>query len=139
MEASSLPLAILDFFSGPEMLLVLAIALIFFGGDKMPDVARGLAKGIREFKKATGEVEREFKRVMEEAENPPPPPTTRPPTVLPAPGAAAYNPHFETLPAPATPEPPAEEAPAEGHSDSSPAKSRLEGPESGPDVGHLDV
>ena len=56
-----------------EMLLIMVVVLIFFGGRKMPDFARGLGKALREIKKASGEVEREFKRVIDEAENPPPP------------------------------------------------------------------
>jgi len=66
-------LAFLDILSGPELIVVLAVALIFFGGDKMPEFARGLGKVIREFKKAAGDVEREFKRVIDEAEHPPVP------------------------------------------------------------------
>jgi sec-independent protein translocase protein TatA len=123
-------LAIFDFFSGPEMMLVLAIALIFFGGDKMPDVARGLAKGIREFKKATGEVEREFKRVMEEAENPPTPAPPATPAVLPSPTSVAYDPHPVLLDSPPHPALPAEASP--------PAPPVPHG-EEGPEANHTDV
>ena len=66
-------LAFLDILSGPELVVVLAVALMFFGRDKMPEFARGLGKVIREFKKAAGDVEREFKRVIDEAEHPPVP------------------------------------------------------------------
>lgn len=55
-----------------EMLLIMVAVLILFGGKKMPDFARGLGKTLKELRKATGEVEREFKRVMDEAENLPP-------------------------------------------------------------------
>ncbi len=34
----------------PELLLILAIVLIFFGGRRIPDIARGLGEGIRSFK-----------------------------------------------------------------------------------------
>ncbi len=34
----------------PELLLILAIVLIFFGGRRIPDIARGLGEGIRNFK-----------------------------------------------------------------------------------------
>jgi TatA/E family protein of Tat protein translocase len=78
------PLALLDLFSGPEMLIVLLAVLIFFGGDKLPEFARGFGKTMRELRKAAGEVEREIKRVMEEAENTPP---TAPPVQLGAPTA----------------------------------------------------
>jgi sec-independent protein translocase protein TatA len=63
----SLPLALFGMGGGEEILIVGAI-LIFFGGERMPELAKGLGKMLREFKKATGEVEREFKRVMDESE-----------------------------------------------------------------------
>ena len=69
-----------------EMLLIMVAVLILFGGKKMPDFARGLGKTLKELRKATGEVEREFKRVMDEAENPPPPATFPKPSI-PAPFA----------------------------------------------------
>lgn len=62
------PLAILGV-GDNELLLIGAVILIFFGGDKMPELAKGLGKIMREFRRATGEVEREFKRVMDEAEH----------------------------------------------------------------------
>ncbi len=34
----------------PELLLILAIVLIFFGGRRIPEIARGLGEGIRHFK-----------------------------------------------------------------------------------------
>lgn len=38
---------------GPtELLLILAIVLVFFGGRKIPEIARGLGEGIRNFKDA---------------------------------------------------------------------------------------
>ena len=36
---------------GPDLLVVLAIALIIFGGNKIADLGTGLGKGIRSFKK----------------------------------------------------------------------------------------
>lgn len=35
-----------------ELLLILIIAMFFFGGKKLPEIAKGLGKGIREFKRA---------------------------------------------------------------------------------------
>jgi sec-independent protein translocase protein TatA len=40
-----------------EILLIVLVILIFFGAKKIPELAQGLGKGIREFKKATREVE----------------------------------------------------------------------------------
>ena len=39
---------------GTEIILILALVLILFGAKKLPDLARGLGTGIKEFKKATG-------------------------------------------------------------------------------------
>jgi TatA/E family protein of Tat protein translocase len=105
MTAAPPPLAFLDLLSGPELLLVLAVALMFFGGDKLPQFARGLAKVIREFKKAAGEVETEFKRVMDEAEHGKPPPRPRLTVAPPLHPPATYAPDGPAVP----PEPPAPE------------------------------
>jgi len=43
-----------------EMILVLLIIIIFFGAKKIPELARGLGKGIREFKDASQEVKKEI-------------------------------------------------------------------------------
>jgi sec-independent protein translocase protein TatA len=40
-----------------EIILVLLLVLVLFGAKKIPDLAQGLGKGIREFKKATREIE----------------------------------------------------------------------------------
>jgi sec-independent protein translocase protein TatA len=40
-------------FGGMELLLVLALALLLFGGAKLPSLAKGLGQSIKEFKKAT--------------------------------------------------------------------------------------
>lgn len=55
---------------GGEIILILAIALILFGGKKLPELAKGLGQGIREFKKATREVTDEVQNAA--AEEPPP-------------------------------------------------------------------
>ena len=41
---------------GWEVIVILAVVLILFGSKKLPELARGLGQGIREFKKATREV-----------------------------------------------------------------------------------
>lgn len=40
-------------FGGNELLIILAIVLVLFGGSKLPTLARGLGQSIREFKKAS--------------------------------------------------------------------------------------
>jgi sec-independent protein translocase protein TatA len=42
-----------------EIILIVFVILIFFGAKKIPELAQGLGKGIREFKKATREIEDE--------------------------------------------------------------------------------
>lgn len=63
---SPMPIALFDFLGGGELLVIFLLILIFFGGEKMPEVARGLAKAIRELRKATSGVEQEFRKVLEE-------------------------------------------------------------------------
>lgn len=43
-----------------EMLIIALFVLIFFGAKKIPEIARGMGKGIREFKDATKEVKKEI-------------------------------------------------------------------------------
>ncbi len=42
--------------SMPELLIIMAIALIILGPSKLPDIAKALGRGMREFKKATREI-----------------------------------------------------------------------------------
>jgi sec-independent protein translocase protein TatA len=44
---------------GPEMIVIVLVVLLFFGAKRIPDLARGLGKGIREFKDATKEIKKE--------------------------------------------------------------------------------
>ena len=48
------------FISGGEIVLVILLALLFFGAKAIPDIAKTLGKGMREFKKATNEIQREI-------------------------------------------------------------------------------
>jgi TatA/E family protein of Tat protein translocase len=66
MSPQSTLIAFLDGIGGPELLLVLVVVLIFFGGEKLPEFARGMGKALREFKKAAGDVEQEFTRAMDD-------------------------------------------------------------------------
>ena len=47
---------------GGEIMLIMAVVLLLFGGKKLPELARGLGKGIREFKDASDGVKREIHR-----------------------------------------------------------------------------
>lgn len=56
---------------GGEVFLILAVVLILFGARKLPELAKGLGQGIKEFKKATREVSDEMHNAMEETTPPP--------------------------------------------------------------------
>ncbi len=49
-----------------ELLIILFIILLLFGAKKLPELARGLGKSMREFKKATSDIEEDFRNAMEE-------------------------------------------------------------------------
>ncbi len=51
---------------GPEMLVVLFAILLLFGGRKIPELMRGIGKGIREFNAARSTIESELKEGMRE-------------------------------------------------------------------------
>ncbi len=53
-------MAIYLFISGQEIFIILIVALILFGAKKLPDIAKGFGKGMREFRKATDDIKREF-------------------------------------------------------------------------------
>lgn len=48
------------FISGSEIFIILLVILLLFGSKKIPEVAKGLGKGMREFKKATDEIKKEI-------------------------------------------------------------------------------
>lgn len=105
MNLSIHPLAFIESIGGPEMVLVLIIVLVLFGGKKLPELARGLGKSMREFKKAASGVEEEFKRALAEEE------PQKPVTILPP--APVSDP---VLSAPVQPVTPVTEKP-HGHAD----------------------
>ena len=49
-----------DIFAPQHIILILLLVLIFFGGKKIPELMRGLGKGIREFKDAKDNIKREI-------------------------------------------------------------------------------
>jgi sec-independent protein translocase protein TatA len=49
-----------DLFSGPHIILIALVVLLLFGGRKIPELMRGLGRGIREFKDAKDNVQREI-------------------------------------------------------------------------------
>lgn len=51
-----------------ELIIIFLIVLLLFGGSKIPELARGLGKGIREFKKAKDGLEDEIKKEISKGE-----------------------------------------------------------------------
>lgn len=77
--------AFIEGLGGPELMMIMFVVLLLFGGQKLPELAKGLGKTMREFKKAASGVEDEFKRAIEETPDTPAPPAKpaslkRPPT-----------------------------------------------------------
>lgn len=55
-------------FFGPEMIVVFFAILLLFGGKKIPELMRGLGRGVREFNDARSNVTKELQAGMKEAE-----------------------------------------------------------------------
>lgn len=53
------------FISGGEIFVILIIVVMLFGADKLPEIARGLGKGMRQIKDATNDIKREIKNSAE--------------------------------------------------------------------------
>lgn len=58
----------LSFPGGSEWFIILFVVLLLFGGKKIPELMRGLGKGIREFNSARSSIETEIKEGMRESE-----------------------------------------------------------------------
>ncbi len=65
-------LAFIEGIGGPELLLIMFIILLLFGANRLPELAKGIGKSVREFKKAASGVEEEVRRAMEEPTEPQP-------------------------------------------------------------------
>lgn len=79
-------LAFIDGVGGLEVIMILVVSLLLFGGKGMPNMARTIGKTMREFKKATSGIEDEIKRAMND--DPQPAPKAKPPAVLTSPPVA---------------------------------------------------
>ena len=53
---------------GMEWVIILFVVLLLFGGKKIPELMRGIGKGIREFNSARNNIESEIKEGMREAD-----------------------------------------------------------------------
>lgn len=50
-----------------EIILIVLVVLLFFGGKKIPELMKGLGKGVRSFKDGMNEIEKDIKETKEEA------------------------------------------------------------------------
>jgi sec-independent protein translocase protein TatA len=58
---------------GMELILILFVVLLLFGAKKIPELARGLGRGIREFKDASKEIQNEVSKGINDDSNKPTP------------------------------------------------------------------
>ncbi len=58
--------AFLGNLGGPEIILIILFVLIFFGAKKIPELARGLGRGIKEFQSATKEIKSDIQESVKE-------------------------------------------------------------------------
>lgn len=48
---------------GPEIIIIVLVIILLFGGKKIPELARGLGKGIREFKEGMKQIDDDSKEI----------------------------------------------------------------------------
>lgn len=99
---------------GPELIIILVIALVVLGPGRLPDVGSALGKSIREFRKAASDVKEATSLEPAKVAAPPPLPVAAEPPIAPVEPARIAAPSGDgpVVAAPAVPEPVAE-APAD--------------------------
>ena len=68
-----------------EILVIAVVVLVLFGAKKVPELMKGVGTGIKEFKKASRDVQDELERAVQE------PPTTPPPAPKPASDTVSHH------------------------------------------------
>lgn len=81
--------AFIEGIGGPELMMILFIILLLFGADRLPELARGIGKSVRDFKKAASGVEDEVRRALEDE------PAKRAPKTIAPPAPATTPPKAE--------------------------------------------
>jgi sec-independent protein translocase protein TatA len=59
----------MGFMGSTELLIILAIVVILFGAKKIPELARGLGSGLKEFKDASSDVRKEITEATNDAKD----------------------------------------------------------------------
>lgn len=57
---------LLGVIGGPEIIVILLLVLVLFGGKKIPELMKGLGKGVKEYKKAVNGIEEEANNATED-------------------------------------------------------------------------
>ena len=78
LQSLYIPLGIFNF-GVQELVIIMLILLLFFGAKKLPELARGMGKSLKEFRKATSEVEEDFRAAMDASDPKKQPPAPHPP------------------------------------------------------------
>ena len=68
-----IPAPVIAFFSMPDTVLILVVALLMFGPKKLPQMARTIGKSMEEFRRAARDIENELMKEPEPTTPPPPP------------------------------------------------------------------
>ncbi len=71
---------ILAMLGGTEIMWIAIVVLVLFGAKKVPELMKGVGTGIKEFKKASRDVQDEVHRAMDAEDTTPAPPAPRRPT-----------------------------------------------------------
>ena len=56
---------LLGVIGGPEIIVILLIVLVLFGGKKIPELMKGLGTGVKEYKKAKNSIEKEIDSIAD--------------------------------------------------------------------------
>lgn len=91
MSHSSLFFAGVLGLGGPEVIIILVIFMLLFGAKKLPDLAQGLGKSIKEFKRASQEDEPDVRSNVGSSHAEEPSPAQLPPAESPRPSAVTLE------------------------------------------------
>ncbi len=60
---------LLGIIGGPEIIIIAIIILVLFGGRKIPELMRGLGKGVKEFKDASNDTKETYNKERDDIDN----------------------------------------------------------------------